>query len=186
MESVTILLISSGMDISKLRSPASTCAIGIWSFLAVMEHAKVEFTSPTTITRSGRSWIHTSSNAVKILAVCRACVHATTHAEKTVRFSNAQLFEKDLAHFPVVVLASMDDLIDKFFSVFIQFPCDGGNFHEIWPGTTHEENFFRIVSHHQYLFLFKFFTLSPSVGRSIYICDEVGITKDRIYFGSSD
>ncbi len=40
---------------SKLRSPASTCATGIPSFAATSAAATVEFTSPGTTTRSGRS-----------------------------------------------------------------------------------------------------------------------------------
>ena len=53
--SVTSRLISSGMVMSPLRSPASTCATGMFSFFATMEQASVEFTSPTTSTASARS-----------------------------------------------------------------------------------------------------------------------------------
>ncbi len=61
--SVTMRLISSGIVRSRLRRPASTCAIGITSFAATSDAAIVEFTSPTTTTRSGRSARQTSSNA---------------------------------------------------------------------------------------------------------------------------
>ncbi len=71
--SVTMRFVSSGIVRSKLRSPASTCATGTSSFAATSEHASVEFTSPTTATRSGRSRSTTPSKAVMILAVCAAC-----------------------------------------------------------------------------------------------------------------
>jgi hypothetical protein len=44
--SVAILLISSGINLSKLRSPASTCASPIPSFFATTPAARVELTSP--------------------------------------------------------------------------------------------------------------------------------------------
>ena len=46
-------LISSGMRRSKLRKPASTCAMGMPSFAATSDTATVELTSPTTKTTSG-------------------------------------------------------------------------------------------------------------------------------------
>ncbi|OPY13630.1 MAG: hypothetical protein A4E69_01540 [Syntrophus sp. PtaB.Bin138] len=73
MASVTMRLISSGMAISKLRSPASTWATRIPIFLATMLQASVELTSPTTTTQSGLSFRQTSSKAVMILDVCTAC-----------------------------------------------------------------------------------------------------------------
>ena len=69
MESVTSRLISSGIRRSPLRSPASTCATGMCSFLATIEQASVEFTSPTTSTQSGRCRWQISSNATMIFAV---------------------------------------------------------------------------------------------------------------------
>ena len=53
--SVTMRLISSGIVRSKLRRPASTCATRMPSLAATSAPASVEFTSPTTTTRSGRS-----------------------------------------------------------------------------------------------------------------------------------
>ena len=50
-----IRLISSGMVRARLRSPASTWAVGMHIFLASMAHAMVELTSPTTNTRSDSS-----------------------------------------------------------------------------------------------------------------------------------
>ncbi len=70
--SVTIRLISSGIARSKLLSPASTCATGTSAFAPTREQASVEFTSPTTTMRSGRSRATTPSNAIMIFAVCSA------------------------------------------------------------------------------------------------------------------
>jgi hypothetical protein len=69
MLSVTRRLISSGIRMSPLRRPASTWATGMSSFLASMEQASVEFTSPTTSTQSGRAFWQISSKATMILAV---------------------------------------------------------------------------------------------------------------------
>ncbi len=70
--SVTRRLISSGIAMSPLRSPASTCATGTCSFLATIEHASVEFTSPTTSVHAGRWRWTISSYATMIFAVCCA------------------------------------------------------------------------------------------------------------------
>ena len=53
--SVSTRLISSGIVQSAERRPASTCATGMPSFEAASAQARVEFTSPATTTRSGRS-----------------------------------------------------------------------------------------------------------------------------------
>ncbi len=74
MLSVTMRLISSGMPMSPLRSPASRCATGTPAFLATMAQASVELTSPTTITRSGRSCARCASKASITRAVCAAWV----------------------------------------------------------------------------------------------------------------
>ncbi len=66
--SATIRFISSGMLRSKLRSPASRWANWTPSFTATSATASVEFTSPGTITRSGRS----SSMTGSILSITRA------------------------------------------------------------------------------------------------------------------
>jgi len=66
-------LISSGMLRSKLRKPASTCATLMPSLAHTSVQARVELTSPTTTTQSGRSCSHTGSKAAITLAVCTAC-----------------------------------------------------------------------------------------------------------------
>ena len=78
--SVSTRLISSGMLRSKERRPASTCATsgrkrpGPLGILAVTRaEARVELTSPTTITMSGFSRSTTSSNFFIISAVWHAC-----------------------------------------------------------------------------------------------------------------
>lgn len=64
---------SSGMDISRKRSPASTCASRRARFSAVRAQATVEFTSPTTMTQSGCSFRQAGSNAIVMWAVCSLC-----------------------------------------------------------------------------------------------------------------
>src|SRR5258708_20996162 len=73
-------LISSGIDRSKDRNPASTCAIigrEPVESNEILEGTKaqpiVEFTSPTTTTTSGFSAKTTPSNFFIISAVCAAC-----------------------------------------------------------------------------------------------------------------
>src|SRR5208282_2122770 len=51
--SAITLLTSSGIDRSKLRSPASTCANGVPIFLAVIATAATVFVSPSARTMSG-------------------------------------------------------------------------------------------------------------------------------------
>ena len=68
--SVRTLFTSSGMDMSLDLKPASTWATAIPSFLAVIEQANVELTSPTTMTIVGFFLRHTFSNSIIILAVC--------------------------------------------------------------------------------------------------------------------
>jgi len=70
--SVTTRLTSSGMRMSKLRSPASTWATGIQSLAATTLQASVELTSPTTTTRSGLRSRQTFSNSTMTRAVCSA------------------------------------------------------------------------------------------------------------------
>ena len=72
MASVSFRLISSGIDMSKDRRPASTWATFVPSFFAGSAHPMVEFTSPTTTTQSGFSWRRYFSKATMILAVCSA------------------------------------------------------------------------------------------------------------------
>ncbi len=93
---------------SPLRKPASTWATGMSSFLASMEQASVEFTSPTTSTQSGRAFWQISSKATMILAVCGG-VAAAAGLQVVIGLGNPQLVEEDVAHLPVVVLAGVDD-----------------------------------------------------------------------------
>src|SRR5207247_1322685 len=68
----------SGIARSKLRRPASTCASGSRNFAHTIAAASVEFTSPTTTVRSGRSSASTGSMRSITLAVCAACEPAPT------------------------------------------------------------------------------------------------------------
>jgi hypothetical protein len=72
MASVTRRLISSGMPMSPLRRPASTCATAIPIFFATIEQASVEFTSPTTTLAAGRASRHRASYASITFAACSA------------------------------------------------------------------------------------------------------------------
>ncbi len=77
-ESVTILLISSGMVLSNDRRPASRWATGMLSFTAVSVAAMVEFTSPTTMTMSGFRARNSSSHTAITFPVCTAWVPLPT------------------------------------------------------------------------------------------------------------
>ncbi len=70
--SATIRLTSSGIVRSKLRRPDSTWASGMPILTAVSAVARVELTSPGTITRSGRSSSSTGSSRSIVRAVCCA------------------------------------------------------------------------------------------------------------------
>ena len=70
--SVSLRLCSSGINGSKLLSPASRCATGTWSLTAASAPASVELTSPATTTRSGSSASITAAMRVSALAVCSA------------------------------------------------------------------------------------------------------------------
>ena len=70
--SATIRLTSSGIVMSKLRRPDSTWATGIPIFTAASAAARVELTSPGTITRSGFSSARTGSSRSIVRAVCTA------------------------------------------------------------------------------------------------------------------
>ena len=69
---MTIRLISSGIDRSRLRRPASTCASGTPSLAVTSAHASVELTSPTTTTTSAASSKASGSKAVITRQVCTA------------------------------------------------------------------------------------------------------------------
>ena len=70
--SATIRFTSSGIVRSKLRRPDSMWATGIPIFTAVSAAARVELTSPGTITRSGCSSSRTGSRRSIVRAVCAA------------------------------------------------------------------------------------------------------------------
>ncbi len=72
MWSATMRLISSGIVRSKLRSPDSRWATSMPRRDAQMAAATVEFTSPGTITRSGRSAARMGSSRSMTRAVCSA------------------------------------------------------------------------------------------------------------------
>jgi hypothetical protein len=79
------------------------------SFLAVRAQATVEFTSPTTITQSGRCSKHTGSKAIIMRAVCSGCDAPGAHLQVDVGLGNAQVAEEIVGHVPVVVLAGVDE-----------------------------------------------------------------------------
>ena len=108
--SATIRLTSSGIVRSKLRRPDSTWATGMPSFAAVSAAARVELTSPGTITRSGRSSSRTGSSR-SIVARRLLRVAAGADLEHVVGRRHAELLEEDLRHQPVVVLAGVDDRV---------------------------------------------------------------------------
>ena len=93
---------------SKLRRPDSTCASGICAWAAAIAAARVELTSPGTITRSGDSSLEHGLERSITRAVCCAC-DARPDAEHVVGLRHAELLEEDLGHHPVVVLAGVDD-----------------------------------------------------------------------------
>jgi hypothetical protein len=64
---------SSGMVMSKLRSPASTWATGMCSLAATRAAAIVEFTSPYTMTSAGERLVNSRSSPIMSAAVCSAC-----------------------------------------------------------------------------------------------------------------
>jgi len=67
--SVTTRLISSGIDQSRLRDPASMCPTTHPAFAATRAQASVLLMSPGTITASGRSCSTKGSNEVITAAV---------------------------------------------------------------------------------------------------------------------
>ena len=85
-------------------------ATGIPSLTAVSAAARVELTSPGTITRSGRS-----SHQHRLQPLHRARrlhrVGAGADLEHVVGGGHAELLEEDLRHQPVVVLAGVDDRV---------------------------------------------------------------------------
>ncbi len=82
--SVASRLISSGIRLSRLRSPASRCMTGIQSLVPTMAQATVALTSPTTTIASGRSRMR--------------------------GLRKAQIAEESIRHVGVVVLSSVHDV----------------------------------------------------------------------------
>ena len=79
---------------------------------AVNAAARVEFTSPTTTTRSGRSLASTGSSATITSAIWRIgepCVGA----QVVVGLRQAEILEEDVAHGTVVVLTGVDRTCSK-------------------------------------------------------------------------
>src|SRR5207248_106954 len=70
-----------GIDQSRLRSPASTCATSGPTLAATSAHASVEFTSPTTTTTSGSTDTRSGSKASITRAVWSACVPDPTPSQ---------------------------------------------------------------------------------------------------------
>ena len=106
IRSTAIRLRSSGIERSKLRSPASTCASGVAP--AASAPASVEFVSPKTSTQSGPS-------AVDRLADRRP--HRLRvgglEPEPVPRLLEPELLEEDVRELPVVVLPRVQhDLLD--------------------------------------------------------------------------
>ena len=138
-ESVTMRLISSGMERSKLRRPASTWATGISSLAAAIAAAIVEFTSPTTIRRSKRFSVRR--------AVLQHCLHlfqdsaglcavaARTHFQPHVRLADAKVLEKDLGEVVVVVLAGVDQA-DVYIGGVVQCAQQRRHLHEVGRAPT--------------------------------------------------
>ena len=110
--SATIRLTSSGIVRSKLRRPDSMWATGMPIFTAVSAAARVELTSPGTITRSGVSSIQDRLQPLhrprRLLGVA-----AGADLEHVVGRRHPQLLEEDLRHQPVVVLAGVDDRVAR-------------------------------------------------------------------------
>ena len=92
--SVTIRLISSGIDQSPERMPASTCATGTAPVLrALIAHAMVDVTSPTTrqqVAWRGRAAALVADHDARRLLGLRA----GTDLEVDVRLGNAELRKK--------------------------------------------------------------------------------------------
>jgi hypothetical protein len=108
---VTIRLISSGIDRSRLRRPALTWAVGAPSFAVTRAHASVEFTSPTTTTSSGvqvgRQRLERRHHPAGLHGVA-----ARARGEEVIGAADAEIGEEHVAHRRVVVLAGVheDDL----------------------------------------------------------------------------
>src|SRR3954451_5244801 len=92
---------------SRLRRPAPPWARRGGHFPAPRAAVIVKFTSPTTTTTSGCTLVITGSRAVITFAVCSR-VASGTHLQRAARRPDPQLLEEDLAHWPVVVLAGVN------------------------------------------------------------------------------
>ena len=105
--SVTTRLTSSGIDQSRLRSPASTWATRQPALAPTRAQASVELTSPTTTTQSGRSdgdvLLEGHHDLAGLLGMA-----AGTDVEVDVGGPEAEVVEEHVAHGGVVVLAGVD------------------------------------------------------------------------------
>src|ERR1019366_6454215 len=106
------------------------------SFLAVMAQATVEFTSPTTMTQSGRCSRHAGSKAIIMRAVCSACEPEPTSS--LMAFLDPEVAEEVVRHVPAVVLAGVDQQqVGGRLPVSPrgERPVNGGDLHEVGAGT---------------------------------------------------
>ena len=72
---------------------------------------------------------------------CLLRVAATSGRHENIRLRDAQLFEKNVIHFPVIMLAGMDDFISQPV-LLLQSADDRCNFHEIGPRAGDEIDLF--------------------------------------------
>ena len=134
--SVTSLLISSGMVLSKERRPASRCATLIPILVAAIVAAMVELTSPTTTTRSGLfSFRHLLIGHHYLAGLFSMSTAADSKIN--VRLREAEVFEKSIRHIRIIMLPGMDNngcgpvlLLERV--------IQGRNFHEIGSCRTDE------------------------------------------------
>ena len=137
--SATIRLTSSGIVRSKLRRPDSMWATGICILTAVSAAARVELTSPGTITRSGCSL---DQDRLQPLHRPRRLLRVAAGAdlEHVVGRRHAELLEEDLRHQPVVVLAGVDDRVATLGQARAQGADHRRRLDEVGPGPDHVDD----------------------------------------------
>ena len=99
---------SSGIDQSKLRSPASTCTTGISSFTAASAAPSVELTSPATTVAAGRISRSTALDPEKDRGRLLG-VRPRADIELDVGTRQRQLVEEDVLQLGVIVLARVNE-----------------------------------------------------------------------------
>ena len=114
---------------SNERMPASTWATGIPAWAAAKAPDRVEFVSPYTRTRSGRSPSSSGSSAASIRAVCDAFVPPWMPSSRSGG-GTLELLDEDPRQFVVVVLAGVDEHLVVSLA---QTARDGGRLHELGP-----------------------------------------------------